>query len=286
MVPCQTCCAVVLCVAEFAVFFATLLAIPVVVAVGSGSVAFACNNGSVLVAGRQIMARNNYGTAPINMTGNRNSLSLPNTIAPSACPDGRYRIATVFVDVGGTAFSATDSSYIELGIRYYKSGNSSIVKIFAEVADHWDRNGHGLTSMEWDPSYFGCSISPGSGIQPMLQIQLVPSFPGTYWQPAINCGGGLLNVPKTLTSTTATNYALGETEIYGYQTNPSPLVYVWPSMTDSHITNGFIAPGNNFYQPWGSYRCLVQVGSPPWHPVQAYGGYSLVSGGSACNGNF
>ena len=157
-----------------------LLAVPLVVMLDTSSVALACNNGTVLVSGRQIMVRNNYSTAPINVIGNRNSVSLPNTVAPSACPDGLYRIATVFVDVGNSAFSNTDASYFELGIRYYKSGTTSNIKISVEVADHWDRAGHGLTTMEWDPSYFGCTISPGSGIQPLMQIQQVPAFPGTY----------------------------------------------------------------------------------------------------------
>ena len=265
---------------------AIVISVPVAISFAGSSVAFACNNNSSLVAGRQIMVRNNYGTAPINISGNRNSLSLPTSPAPSSCPDGRYRISTVFVDIGGSAFNASNVNFIELGIRYYKAGGTTSVKIFVEVADHWDRAGSGLSATEWDPSYFGCTISPGSSTQPKLQIQKVPAAPGNYWQPAIDCGAGMQNAPKTLTSTTATAFALGETEIYGYPTSSSPLVYAWPSMTDSHISNGFIAPGNNYYQPWGSYRCYSQAGAPPWKPVQAYGGYSLVSGGSACNSNF
>ncbi len=141
-------------------------------------------------------------------------------------------------------------------------------------------------SPEWDPSYFGCSLSAGTTIQPQLRIQKEPASAGTVWQPAIDCGAGLQNVPKTLYSTNPLGYALGETEIYGYQTNPSPQVYVWPSMTDSHISNSWRAPGNTNFQSWGNYRCLIQVGAPPWQPIQAYGGYSTIPGASACNSNF
>ena len=164
---------------------------------------------------------------------------------------------------------------------------AALLAAFATVAtgDHWDRaSGVGLSSQEWDPSPFGCSLSIGSSIQPLLQIQKV-NVGSVYWQPAIDCGGGLTNLPKTLTTSANTAYALGESEIYGYQTSSSPLVIVWSSMTDSHISNLFISPGLSSLQAWGNYACFISDGTPPWHPVQAYGGYSFISGGSSCNNN-
>lgn len=176
-----------------------------------------------------------------------------------------------------------------MGVRYYKTSGTTITKIFVEAAKNWDGPGTpGISVMEYSPAQIsGCSaLSAGSTLQPRLRIDKVAGSPGSYWQASVDCGNGFQTLSLTLYDNSNTNYALGETEIYGYQASSSPSVVLWPSMSDAHISNLWRAPGDPTNYAWGTYYCASMFGSPPWKPQQAYAGYAIVTGSTSCYTNF
>jgi hypothetical protein len=213
---------------------------------------YACNDGSANVRDRQIFVRNNSGSAAVDV---------------------------------GASFGSLNWSFIEVGVRYKKTGSTTIQQsIFVETADGWNyqTGTNGPTVQDWTLPAFGCNVTT---TQPRLRVTRIGTL-GAYWQPSVDCGAGYVNIPKTLSSMASTNHALGETEIHGYFiASGSQGTTVWPSMTDTHSLNQFRTT-SGVWAAWMNYRCYQQTGSPPWHPTQAAAGYSIVSGASACNANF
>lgn len=216
--------------------------------------------------------RNNYGTAPINVSGVQSNLATPNNLPPANCSDSLYWVSTIFVDINGSVWqNGLPWNYIETGMRYYKNGTGTYVRFFVEIAV-----GGLVTPQEYLPSSYGCSVSVGSSAQPSFRIFKVISPSSTTWYASVQCGATRYSFPLTLSSLATTAHALGETEVFASPTG------TYPPANDVHISNLWRSPGFSTLTPWGNFACLYNS-IPGYRPVQAYSGYAMIPGSLDCN---